>query len=79
MRQVEIKLSHWHRLYKELGTVERELADSVLRRAHEENERLRARAAILQQESEAAFQALVTALQSAKAAHEQRKNGPPST
>jgi DNA transposition AAA+ family ATPase len=79
MKQVEMKLSHWHRLYNELGTVERELADSVLRSAHEENERLRTRAAVLKQESETAFQALIAALESAKAAHERRKDGPEST
>lgn len=68
MRQVEIKLSEWHRLYEELGTVERALADSALQHAYEDNERLRARAAVLRHESESAYQALRAALAARRAA-----------
>ena len=70
MRPFELKLSEWHRLYQEVGTVERALADALLRGSHEESERLRQRAAILHKESEAAMEALQAAIASRRSARE---------
>lgn len=72
MKQVEIKLSEWHRLHKELGTVERMLADALLSHAHEECQRLRNRAAQLTVEANAAMDALHAALLASKAARNRR-------
>lgn len=66
MSEVEVKLSEWHRLHKELGTVQRELADALLRSAHQQHRELCSRAAVLQAEAEIAFKALCSAIESKK-------------
>ena len=64
--QVEIKLRDWHNLYLELGSVERQLAESALSKAHKDNEILLERAAALRKDAEVAFQALTMAIGESK-------------
>lgn len=68
MQQVELKLKDWHRLYLELGSVERQLAESSLNKAHQDNKALLARAASLRQDAEVALHALTLALEASKKA-----------
>ena len=71
MRQVEIKLSKWHELYKELGTVERRLADAVLSEAHQRQQELRAEALSLRVQCEQAYAAFSAALAASKREREE--------
>lgn len=66
MRDVDIKLKDWHRLHLELGSVEQLLADPVLSKAHQRSDVLLARAAVLRQDAEVAFQALNVALKATR-------------
>jgi hypothetical protein len=65
MRSAELKLAEWHRLYRELAQAQSQLVANVLSPG-EEAERLRQRIARLQNESEAALEALHAAIAAAK-------------
>jgi hypothetical protein len=69
MRQFEISLEAWHRIYKELVFVEARLGDAALSEVQEQRAELRARAVRLRAEAELALQALTAAIEVSKKAH----------
>lgn len=68
MRNVEIKLAAWHRLYKELGDAESRLAGAAARPSEgPDRSRLEAEVARLKLDCESAFESLHSMLEQRKA------------